>query len=163
VEAVEEAIWEVNPNLPVTGVQRLTDAMARSIARTSFTMLLLATAAVVALILGLVGVYGVISYAVSQRGRELGMRMALGAPAEQVKAMVLRQGLALSATGIGVGLGLAVGVTRLMGSLLFGVSPLDPLTFGSVAVGLLAVSLLASYVPARRASRVDPMVALRTK
>ncbi|MFC1660351.1 FtsX-like permease family protein, partial [Gemmatimonadota bacterium] len=163
LEEVEQAIWEVNPNLPLMGVGPLTDFMARSIARTSFTMILLAIAAGVAVILGLVGVYGVISYAVSQRGRELGMRMALGAPAERVKAMVLRQGLVLSIVGIGIGLALALGVTRLMSTLLFGVSPIDPLTFGSVSLGLLAVGLLASYVPARRAARVDPMVALRTE
>jgi predicted permease len=163
LEDVEQAIWEVNPNLPLTRIRPLEELMAASVAETSFTMILLAIAAGVALILGLVGVYGVISYAVSQRGRELGMRMALGAPAERVKAMVLRQGLVLSATGIGVGLAMAIGVTRLMSALLFGVSPLDPLTFVSVGLGLLGVALLASYVPARRAARVDPMVALRSE
>jgi predicted permease len=160
---VEEAIWEVNPNLPLTRVGPLSDFMARSMARTSFTTILLAIAASVALIVGLVGVYGVISYAVSQRGRELGMRIALGAPANRVKIMVLRQGLVLSTVGIGVGLALALGLTRLLSTLLFGVSPVDGLTFAAVSLGLLAVGLLASWVPARRASRVDPMVALRTE
>jgi ABC-type antimicrobial peptide transport system permease subunit len=135
--------------------------MAGSIARTSFTMVLLATAAGVALILGLVGVYGVISYAVSQRGRELGMRMALGAEPKHVKGMVLRQGLMIFVVGAALGLGLATALTRLMTGLLFGVEPVDPATFALVPFGLLAVALLASYLPARRAAKVDLMEALR--
>ena len=137
--------------------------MAQSVARTSFAMVLLGISGLVALILGLVGVYGVISYAVSQRRGELGMRMALGAQTGQVKTMVLKQGLALAGVGIGLGLVLAFALTRYLSSLLFGVSPVDPLTYGAVAVGLLAVALLASYLPAHRASKVDPMTALRVE
>jgi putative ABC transport system permease protein len=132
-------------------------------ARTSFTMVLLGIAGGVALILGLVGVYGVISYAVSQRSRELGMRMALGAEAGRVMLMVVRQGVVLAGAGVIIGMGLAFGLTRLMSAVLVGVSPADPATFASVAGGLLLVAVLASYLPARRAARVDPIVALRAE
>lgn len=160
---LEQAIWDVSPNLPLRRVRTLPELMDASVARTSFTMVLLGIAGVVALILGLVGVYGVISYAVGQRTRELGMRMALGAGRSQVTAMVVRQGAALAAVGVILGLALALGVTRLMSALLFDVSPADPATFGTVAAGLVAVALLASYLPARRAARVDPVVALRAE
>jgi ABC-type antimicrobial peptide transport system permease subunit len=130
-------------------------------ARTSFTLILLGIAGGVALILGVVGVYGVISYGVSRRSRELGLRMALGARAEHVRRMVLRRGLILASVGAAIGLGLAFGLTRLMSSQLYGVNPVDPLTYSIVAAGLLAVALAASYVPAWRAARVDPMKALR--
>jgi len=161
LDEVRNAVWEINANLPVRGLLSLEDLMARSIARTSFTLTLLGVAAGVALLLGIVGVYGVISYAVSQRGRELGLRMALGAQAGQVKAMVVRQGLVLAGVGVVVGLGLSFGLTRLMASLLFGVSPVDSLTFAVVAAGLTVVSIVASYLPARRAAAADPMEALR--
>ncbi|MGW8267306.1 MAG: ABC transporter permease, partial [Longimicrobiales bacterium] len=163
MEEVEVAIWEVNPNLPLVSALPLADLMESSMARVSFPMVLLGIAGVVALILGLVGVYGVISYTVSQRSRELGMRMALGAEAGRVMLMVVRQGAALALAGILVGLALAFGVTRLMAAVLFDVSPVDPGTYGAVAGGLLTVALLASYLPARRAARVDPIVALRSE
>jgi predicted permease len=161
LEDVQSAIWEVSPNLPLMGVRPLTELMADSMARTSFTLMLLGVAGASALLLGLVGVYGVITYAVSQRTRELGMRMALGAQPGQVQRMVLGQGLVLAGAGVGVGLGMAFGLTRLMSALLYDVSPADPVTFGTVAAGLLGVALLASYLPARRAAKVDPMAALR--
>jgi len=126
-------------------------------------MVLLGIAGLVALVLGLVGVYGVVSYAVSQRRSELGMRMALGAQPGQVKAMVLKQGAALAGVGVVLGLALAFGVTRLMSSLLFGVSATDPTTYAAVALGLLVVALVASYLPAHRAANVDPMTALRVE
>jgi putative ABC transport system permease protein len=163
LDDVRQAIWEVNPHLPLLRPNSLESRVANSIARTSFTMILLGVAAGVALLLGVVGVYGVISYAVSQRTRELGMRMALGARDTDVTRMVLRQGLALAAAGLAIGLALAYGVTRLMAGLLFGISPQDPTTFALVPAGLLAVALLASYLPARRAAQVDPMVALRAE
>ena len=130
-------------------------------ARTSFSLIMLGIAATVALILGAIGIYGVISYVVSQRTRELGVRLALGAEAGDVRRMVLRQGLVLAVTGVAVGLGAAMGLTRLMEALLYGVDPVDPLTFGAVALSLTLVALLASYIPARRASKVDPVVAIR--
>ena len=163
LEQVREAVWEVNPNLPVRNPRTLDGLMAASVARTSFTFVLLGTAAGVALLLGLIGVYGVITYAVSQRQREMGMRIALGARGRDVTGMVLRQGVVLALIGLPIGLGLAVGLTRLMAGLLYGVSALDPVTFVVVPLGLLLVTLLASYVPARRAARIDPMAALRAE
>jgi predicted permease len=158
---VREAVWSVNPNLPLAGVRTLDDLMGESMARTSFSLIMLGIAAAVALILGSIGIYGVISYIVSQRTRELGVRMALGAGAGDVRGMVLKQGLILSGAGVVVGLAAAAGLTRLMEALLFGVDPVDPVTFGTVAVCLTLVALLASYLPAHRASRVDPVVAIR--
>jgi predicted permease len=158
---IQRAVWSVNSNLPLLAVGPLDDFMARSVARRSFTLALLTIAAVVALILGSVGVYGVLSYAVSQRSREMGMRLAIGADPGRLRIMVVRQGMTLAAVGTGVGLVLALGLTRLMTSLLYGVEPADPLTFGLVAMGLMAVALVATWLPAHRASRVDPVTALR--
>ncbi|MGD2121887.1 MAG: ABC transporter permease [Gemmatimonadota bacterium] len=158
---VRDAIWSVNPNLPLADVRSVQEFMNRSMARTSFTLIMLIIAASVALILGAIGIYGVISYIVSQRTRELGVRLALGAEASDVRSMVLKQGLVLSGIGVLVGLGAAIGLTRLMEALLYGVDPVDPPTFGLVAISLTLVALIASYVPARRASKVDPVVAIR--
>ena len=130
-------------------------------ARTSFTLVMLAIAAAVALALGVVGIYGVISYVVSQRTREIGVRMALGADRRDVRRMVLRQGVILAGIGVVIGLVAAVGLTRFMSSLLYGVEATDPVTFAAVAALLTAVALVASYLPAVRASRTDPLVALR--
>jgi predicted permease len=158
---VREAIWEVNPNLPLAGVRTLDELLDRSMARTSFSLIMLGIAAAVALVLGSIGIYGVISYIVTQRTRELGVRLALGADAASVRGLVLKQGLLLSGMGVLVGLGAAFALTRLMGSLLYGVDPFDPLTFGTVAVTLTMVALLASYLPAHRAARIDPVEAIR--
>jgi predicted permease len=163
VDEVRAAVWDINPNLPVRNIQSLDDLTAQSISRTSFTLVLLCIAAGVALLLGLIGVYGVISYGVSQRSSELGMRMALGARAEDVTGMVLRQGLVLAVVGLGVGMALALGLTRLMAGILFGISPRDPVTFALVPLLLLFVALAATYLPARRAAQVDPMEALRAE
>jgi predicted lysophospholipase L1 biosynthesis ABC-type transport system permease subunit len=158
---VRDAIWTVNPNLPLADVRSVQEFMTQSMARTSFTLIMLIIAASVALILGAIGIYGVISYIVSQRTRELGVRLALGAEASDVRSMVLRQGLVLSGIGVLIGLGASVGLTQLMEALLYGVDPVDPPTFGLVAISLTLVALIASYVPARRASKVDPVVAIR--
>jgi predicted permease len=158
---VREAIWGVNPNLPLASVQTLDEILSASMARTSFSLIMLGIAAGVALLLGAIGIYGVVSYLVSQRTRELGVRLALGAEPSDVRLMVLKQGLILAGMGVILGLGAAVGLTRLMEALLYGVDPIDPLTFGTVALSLTAVALLASYLPARRASKVDPVVAIR--
>ncbi len=157
---MRKAVWAVNPNLPVARVRTLAEIVAGSMARTSFTLVMLAIAAAVALFLGSVGIYGVISYVVAQRTREIGVRMALGAEQADVSRMVLRQALVLAGAGVALGLAAAAALTRLMASLLYGVSPLDPLTFALVALALTAVALLASWVPARRAARVDPVEAL---
>jgi ABC-type antimicrobial peptide transport system permease subunit len=161
VRELQQAVWSVNANLPLSAVQTLEEIQSRSIAQTSFAMTMLAIAASVALLLGIVGIYGVITYIAAQRAREIGIRMALGAKAGDVQTMFLRQGLWLTGTGIAVGIAVALGLTRVMSALLFGVGPTDPMTYAAVSSTLAAVALLATYLPARRASRVDPIVALR--
>jgi predicted permease len=162
-DEVREAVWSVNSNLPLASVRTLDEILDRSMARTSFTLVMLGIAAGAALLLGAVGIYGVSSYVVSQRSREIGIRMALGAQSRDVRAMVLREGLLLTAAGVVVGIGAAVGLTRLMSALLFGVSAADPVTYATVAAALTAVAMLATWLPARRATRVDPIEALRWK
>jgi predicted permease len=161
LKEVQQAVWSVNANLPVAGVRTLDEIQSSSMAQTSFALVMLGIAAGVALLLGVVGIYGVISYVATQRTREIGIRMALGAGGRDVRDLFLRQGLVLAVTGVGIGVATAAGVTRVMSALLFGVSTLDPMTFVVVAFGLGATALLASYLPARRAARVDPAVALR--
>jgi putative ABC transport system permease protein len=158
---LQQAVWSVNPNLPLAGVRTLGDIHAASMAQTSFALVMLAIAATVALILGSVGIYGVIAYIASQRTREIGIRMALGAQLRDVRGMFLRHGLRLTAIGIALGIGVSLGLTRVMSTLLFGVRPTDLATYVAVSCALAAVALLAAYLPARRASRVDPIVALR--
>jgi predicted permease len=161
VPAVRQAIWSLDPNLPIAGIQTMDALVKKSMARTSFTLLLLAIASLVALVLGTVGVYGVLSYVVTQRTRELGIRMALGAKGEQVERMVLGQGARLAGLGIGIGVVTALALTRVMASLLFQVSPTDPVTFAGAVAALVLVALAATYLPARRAAMTDPMEALR--
>jgi predicted permease len=147
--------------LPVAHIRSMEQVMAQSTARTNFNMMVLSIFAGVAMLLAAIGVYGVMSYAVGQRVHEIGIRMALGARADDVLSLVLRQGLSLSLTGVAVGLVGAWWLTGAMKSLLFGVRPNDPLTFATVAVLLLAVAAAATFVPARRATRIDPVVALK--
>ena len=137
------------------------DLYDESLARISFTLVMLGIAGVMALALGIIGIYGVVSYLVSQRTHEIGIRMALGAQPRDILREVLSHGGRMAAVGIALGLAASLGLTRLMTSILFGVSPTDPLTLGAVVLILLAVALLACWIPARRAMRVDPMVALR--
>jgi predicted permease len=160
---VGQAVWSVNASLPVASVRTMRDIYDRSLARTSFTLVMLAIAAAMALVLGIIGIYGVISYAVSQQRREIGIRLALGAQQSELRWMFVRHGLVLAVVGVLIGLGAATGLTRLMTSLLFGISPLDPLTYAAVPLVLLAAAMLASYLPARRASAVDPVEALRAE
>ena len=158
-----QAIWSVDSSLPVFAIRTAQDLYVQSMARTSFTLVLLAIAGAMALVLGIVGIYGVIAYAVTQRTREIGIRMALGAEPGGLQQMFVRQGLLLAGIGAMIGLGAAAGLTRLISSLLFGVKALDPLTYAGVVAILIAAAALASYVPARRATRVDPLDALRAE
>lgn len=160
LEEVRAAIWSVNPRLPIAQVRTLDEILARSMARTSFTLVMLGMAAATALLLGGVGIYGVTAYSVAQRRREIGVRMALGARRSDVSRLVLRQGLALAGIGVVLGLAAAVGLTRLMSALLFGVAPLDPPTFAAAGLGAALLALAASWLPARRAARVDPIETL---
>jgi putative ABC transport system permease protein len=156
-------VRELDPTVPLSGVEPLAETLSHSIAERRFTMLLLGVFAAVALLLAMVGVHGVLSYTVAQRTREIGIRMALGADRQSVRGLVLGQGARLVAAGLAVGLAGAIGVSQLLSSLLYGVHPNDPVTLTLVAVGLGAVALVASWMPARRASRVDPVVALRAE
>ena len=163
IDQVQQAVWSVNPSLPVADVRTLQDVYNQSLARTSFTLVMLGIAGVMALVLGIVGIYGVISYAVSQRSREIGIRLALGAPPAGVSRLFVRYGLTLAAAGALIGMAAAAGLTRLMTALLFGVRPLDPLTYAAVTAVLVAAAALASYLPARRAAAVDPVETLRAE
>jgi putative ABC transport system permease protein len=158
---LEQAVWSVNPNLPLAKVQTLDEIRSDSMAQTSFALTMLVIAAAMALLLGVVGLYGVIAYIAAQRTREIGIRMALGAQMGDIRKMFLRHGLWLTTTGIAVGVGVALVLSRVMRALLFGVGATDPVTYAAVSGALAAVMLLAIYLPARRASRVDPFVALR--
>jgi putative ABC transport system permease protein len=158
-----QAVWSVNPNLPVFLVRTLGEIYSRSMQRTSFTLVMLAIASGMALVLGVVGIYGVISYSVSQRTREIGIRMALGAEGRAVRQMFVQHGLMLAGLGIIIGLGAAIGLSRLMKSLLFEIGPLDLMTYTSVPVVLVSAALAASYVAARRVTGLDPVQALRAE
>ncbi len=160
---IRQAVWSVDANVPLANAHALDYFYNRSMARTSFTLIMLGIAGAMALLLGIVGLYGVIAYSVSQRTREIGIRMALGAQQNALTLMFVKQGLLLAAVGVVFGLGAAFAVMRLISSLLYGVSAFDPLTYMSVTAALLAVALLASYLPSRRAASVDPSEALRTE
>jgi predicted permease len=156
-------IRSLDPDLPIYNVRTMEHRVEESLARRRFAMLLLTLFAALALGLAGIGIYGVISYLVNQGTREIGIRMALGATPGGILGLIVRQGMGLALLGVGLGLAGAVAVTRFMSTLLFGVRPTDPLTFGSIALILTVIALLASYLPARRAARVDPMVSLRTE
>jgi predicted permease len=160
---VQQAVWSVNPNLPLAQVRTVQDIYDESMAETSFTLVILGIAASVTLLLGVVGIYGVIAYIVSQRKREVGIRIALGAHSGEVQRMFVIRGLMLTGTGLAVGLTAAAALMRLMSSLLFGVNPFDPVTYAAVVGGLALVALLATWLPARSATRIDPMLALRSE
>ncbi len=160
---VQRAVWAVNPDLPLAGATTMGELYKKSMARTSFTLVILCVAGAMALLLGIVGIYGVISYAVSQRTREIGIRMALGARRESISAMFIRQGLWLTGIGILTGWVLAAIALRLMSSLLYGVSSLDPWTYAAATCCILSISLVASYLPSRKAAVVNPVNALRAE
>jgi predicted permease len=163
INEMQHAVWSVNANLPVASISTMQDIYSQSMARTSFTLVMLAIAGAMALALGILGIYGVISYAVSQRTREIGIRMALGANKSELLWMFVRSALVLTGVGTFVGLGVAAALMRLMRTLLFGISPLDPITFTAVPVVLIAAAALASYLPARRTAAINPVEALRAE
>ncbi len=158
---IRRAVWSVNGDLPLANVRTLEEVQKRSMARTSFTLVMLAIAAGMALLLGVIGIYGVISYSVAQRTREIGIRIALGAEAAAVRRLFVRQGLLLAGLGVVAGLGCAIPLSRYLASLLYGVQPFDPVTYVAVAALLILIALTATYLPARRASAVEPVEALR--
>jgi predicted permease len=163
LKSAREAVWSVDANLPLANVHTFDYFYKRSMARTSFTLIMLGVAGSMALLLGVVGIYGVIAYSVSQRTREIGIRMALGAQQPTVTGMFVRHGLLLTGVGVACGLVAAVLLMRLMSSLLFNVNPVDPVTYSMVSLGLVATAWLASYLPSRRAATVDPVEALRAE
>jgi putative ABC transport system permease protein len=159
--AIREAIWSVDKDQPILQVAMMNDLLSASEAQRRFALILFETFGVVALALAAAGIYGVLSYTVTERTREIGVRLALGAERRNVLSLILRHGLKLTLSGIGLGLLLALAVTRLLTNLLYGVSAKDPSIFGGVAIVLIVVALLACYRPARRATRIDPLIALR--
>jgi predicted permease len=163
LKEVRQTVWSVDSNVPLAEVHTLGYFYTQSMARTSFTLVMLGVAGGMALLLGIVGIYGVIAYSVSQRTREIGIRMALGAQRPTLIAMFVRHGLLLAGIGIACGLAGAFAVMRLMSSLLFNVSPVDPITYAAVTVGVVATAYLACYLPSRRAATVDPVDALRAE
>jgi predicted permease len=163
LKEVQQAVWSMNSNLTIASVRTVREIYDRSTARTSFTLVMLSIAAGMALLLGVVGIYGVIAYSVSQRTREIGIRIALGAQQETVTQMFVRHALLLTGIGVACGLAAAVVMMRLMSALLFGVNPVDPATYGAVSVVLASAALLASYLPARKATRIEPVDALRAE
>ena len=163
VMQIGRAVWSVNPSLPLARVQTLADVYAQSMSRTSFTLVMLALAGSMALVLGIVGIYAVLSYIVSQRRREIGIRLALGAQHRELRRRFVRHGLVLAGVGVAIGLLAAAGLTQLLSSLLFGVSPLDPVTYSAVPIILAMSAALASYVAVRRATAIDPLEALKAE
>jgi predicted permease len=163
INEMQRAVWSVNSNLPVAAISTMQDIYSESMARTSFTLVMLAIAGTMAFALGILGIYGVISYAVSQRTREIGIRMALGADKGGLVWMFVRSSLVLTGIGTAIGLLVAAVLMQLMRTLLFGISPLDPITFTAVPIALIAAACLASYLPARRTAAVNPVEALRAE
>ena len=159
--AIQTQVWSVDHEQPLTRIQTMEDVIAGSVAPRRFNMLLLVIFGAMALLLSAVGIYGVFSYSVAQRKHEIGIRMALGARAADVLKMIMKQGMGLTLAGVGIGLAAAFALTRLMKSLLYDVGASDPLTFSAAAVLLCVTALLACYLPARRATRLDPMKTLR--
>jgi ABC-type antimicrobial peptide transport system permease subunit len=159
--AIQREFQAVDGQMPIAKVRTMEQVMADDVSRQNFNMLLLSIFAGIALVLAAIGIYGLMSYSVEQQTKELGVRMALGASKSDVLKLILKQGMTPACLGVLAGLGIAYGLTRLLASLLYGVKANDPLTFGLVAVALTGVALFASYVPARRAVRLDPLAALR--
>jgi putative ABC transport system permease protein len=158
---VRNAVWSIDKDQPVSNIRSMDEIISRAVARQRFSTMLLGIFATLALVLAAVGIYGVMSYSIAQRTHEIGIRMALGAQPKDVLKMAVGQATKLVGTGMVIGLVAAFVLTRAMASLLFGISSTDPSTFAVISVVLMSVALLASYIPARRATKVDPMIALR--
>ncbi len=163
INEIQQKVWSVNPDVPLADVATLGELYTKSIARTSFTLVMLCVAGAMALLLGIVGIYGVISYSVSQRTREIGIRMALGAQRQTLTALFVRQGLWLTGIGVACGLIVALVTMRLMSAILFNVSPVDPITYVTITACVVGTAWLACYLPSRRAATVDPADALRSE
>jgi putative ABC transport system permease protein len=161
VAAIRDLVRDLDREQPVTSIATMDERLTRALSEPRFSTLLLGLFALMGLVLAAVGIFGVMSYVVTQRTHEIGIRLALGAGRRDVVALIIGHGVRLTLVGLGIGLVASVAMTRLMTSLLFGVSPTDPLTFALISVLLAAVALLACYLPARRATKVDPMIALR--
>ncbi len=159
--ALRTEVEAVDKSQPIFDVRTMNQRISETLGSRRFNLVLLTSFALLALILAAIGLYGVVSYSVSQRTHEIGIRMALGAQQEDVLRLVIGQGMTLAVAGVGIGVVAALGLTRYLSSLLYGVKPTDPLTFGAVSLILIGVALLASYIRARRAAKVDPMVAVR--
>ena len=160
---LQRTVWSIDSDLPLADPTTVGELYRKSMARTSFTLIMLCVAGGMALLLGIVGIYGVISYAVSQRTREIGIRMAMGAQRSELTGLFVKQGLMLAAVGVVIGVGVSFGAMRLMSSLLFNVSPMDPGTYLAATASVIAVAWLACYLPSRRAAAVNPVVALRAE
>jgi hypothetical protein len=160
---IRSAVWSVNSGVPIALERTMQDLYSGTLARTSFSLVMLAIAGGMALALGIIGIYGVMAYVVAQRAREIGIRLALGAEQRQVRRMFLRHGLALTGVGIAIGLVAALAVTRLMSSLLFGVAPTDPAAYAAALGVIVAAAALASYLPARRAAAIEPVETLKAE
>ena len=163
VNEIRRAVWSINADVPIALERTMQTLYAGSLARTSFTLVMLAIAGGMALALGLLGIYGVIAYIVSQRSREIGIRLALGAEPRDVGRMFVRHGLKLAGLGVAIGLVAALGVTRLMASLLFGVAPTDPVAYLAALAVIFGAAALASYLPARRAAAISPVETLKAE
>jgi putative ABC transport system permease protein len=160
-DAIRKTVWSLDPDQPILRMGTMQARLDQFYAPRRFNMLLFSGFALVALVLAAVGIYGVLAYMVTQRAHEIGIRMALGAKTRDVLWLIVRQGLALTLIGVALGLGAALALTRVLQNLLYGVSATDPATFAGIALLLLGVACVASFIPARRATKVDPLVALR--
>lgn len=160
---IRQAVWSIDANIPITDVRTENFLYSRSMARTQFTLIMLALAAGIALLLGIIGLYGVIAFSASQRRREIGIRIALGAQRHTITSMFVRQGLLLAGTGVACGIMVALAATRLLRSLLFHVNPMDPLTYAAACLALCTAAALASYIPSRRTATINPVEALRAE
>jgi ABC-type antimicrobial peptide transport system permease subunit len=161
--AVRAAVWSVGRDIPISEVRPMTELFARSVSAPRFRSAVLGAFAALALLLAGLGLYGTLAYSVARRTHDIGVRMAIGASGDSVVRDVLSHGVGLTAVGVGIGLAAALAATRLLSALLFGIEPTDPPTFAAAAAALIVVGACAAYVPARRAARVDPIVALRTE